>query len=82
MVEADGFGFHSAPADHRRDSQRVAGALGAGMVTLRFGYGAIVHAPAEVVEAVEAARRRVPPGTGHFRTRVADGLAAGQAHRR
>jgi len=82
VVEADGFGFHSAPADHRRDSQRVAGALGAGMVTLRFGYGAVVHAPDEVVQAVQAARRRVRPGTGHFRTRVADDPTADQARPR
>lgn len=55
VVEADGFEFHSARGEYRRDRRRGNALTVAGWGYLRFSWEDVVHDPAYVVATVRAA---------------------------
>lgn len=55
VVQLDGFAFHSAPADRRRDLEQDARLVLRGYTVLRFDYAQVMLEPATVVDRVRTA---------------------------
>lgn len=68
VLEADGFAAHSARAEYRSDRRRLAAAVVAGYVTLRFSWEDVVWTPDVVLQVVRAALVR--RSSQAFRTAV------------
>lgn len=55
VVQLDGFAFHSAPADRRRDLDQDARLVLRGYTVLRFDYAQVMLEPATVIDRVRTA---------------------------
>jgi very-short-patch-repair endonuclease len=67
IVEVQSEHFHSALVDRQHDARRLAALSEAGFVVVEVSEEQVWHRPAEVVEAVRTARRRLSP-TSRART--------------